>query len=60
MVSLSDLQAGASLTADYEELERYFGIVPLAAIPEEKDIRDYAADRSPRSHKKAKKGKRTG
>lgn len=41
------------------DLERYFEIVPLATIPEEKDIHDHAEDRPEKSKKKSKKGRRS-
>ena len=42
------------------DLERYFEIVPLTTIPEEKDVHDHAAEaNSSKSRKKVKRGKRS-
>lgn len=41
-----------------EDLEHYFEISPLTTIPEEKGIHDYAEERSSKSKKKTKKGRR--
>ncbi len=40
-----------------EDLERYFGIVPLTSVPEEKGVHDYAEERSSKSGKE-KRGRK--
>lgn len=42
-----------------EDLERYFEIIPLTTIPEEKGVQDHAGDRSSKSNKKEKKRRRS-